>query len=284
MISKREPFVTVMPYNTSGLKVNLLDKLERKFGRYAIRELMVYIIGINALVYFLSYAYPESSATSKLWLDPSLIMKGEVWRLITYIFIPPTASVLWIFFILYFYYIVGTGLEQEWGSFRFTVYYLAGMVGTVIAAFIVGQGATALYLNMSLFLAFAYVYPNFEILLFFVVPVKVKYLAWLNWIFIAFTVLTAPLSAKAAAIVSVLNYFLFFGKDILNATSAYQRRRHFKSLSAQPLKATIHRCMICGMTENDDIRMEFRYCSRCEGDREYCMPHLKTHEHVAPEK
>lgn len=264
--------------------MNLLDKLERNFGRYAIRELMVYIIGINLLIYFLSYAYPESNAISKLWLNPHLIMKGEVWRLITFIFIPPSASVLWIFFILYFYYIVGTGLEHEWGSFRFNVYYFTGMIGTSLAAFIIGQGATALYLNMSLFLAFAYIYPNYEILLFFIVPVKVKYLAWLNWIFIAFTVLTAPLSAKAAAIVSVLNYFLFFGKDIVAKTSAYQRRRHFRSLSAPPGKATIHKCTICGMTEEDDIKMEFRYCSQCEGDYEYCMPHLKTHEHVKPEK
>lgn len=259
---------------------NLLNKLERTFGRFAIRDLMVYIIGITGLVYFLSYAYPESSAISKLWLDPYLIMKGEVWRLISFIFIPPSASVLWIIFILYFYYIVGTGLEHEWGSFRFNVYYFTGVIGTVIGAFIAGQGSTALYLNLSLFLAFAYIYPNFEILLFFVLPVKVKYLAWLNWAFIAFTILTAPLPAKVAALVSVMNYFLFFGKDILAKTSSFQRRRHFRSLSTPPRKTSIHKCTICGMTENDDITMEFRYCSRCAGDHEYCMPHLKTHEHV----
>ena len=158
------------------------------------------------------------------------------------------------------------------------------MIGTSLAAFIIGQGATALYLNLSLFLAFAYIYPNFEILLFFIVPVRVKYLAWLNWIFIAFTVLTAPLSAKAAAIVSVLNYFLFFGKDIINTTSAYKRRRVFRSRSTLPSGTTIHKCTICGMTENDDIKMEFRYCSQFEGDYEYCMPHLKTHAHVKSEK
>jgi membrane associated rhomboid family serine protease len=260
--------------------MNVLNKLERRFGRYAIRQLMVYIIGINGLVYFLSYTHPESNAISKLALDPYLIMKGEVWRLVTFIFIPPAASVLWIFFILYFYYIVGTGLEHEWGSFRFNIYYFTGMIATALAGFIVGQGTTALYLNLSLFLAFAYVYPNYQILLFFIVPVKVKYLAWLYWFFIAFTVLTAPLSAKAAAVVSLLNYLLFFGKDIIRTTAAYQRRRDFRSRSALPPKTTIHKCTICGMTENDDITMEFRYCSRCEGDHEYCMPHLKAHEHV----
>lgn len=262
----------------------LLNKLERKFGRYAIRQLMVYIIGINLLVFFLSYAYPESNAISKLSLDPYLIMKGEVWRLLTYIFIPPSTSILWIFFLLYFYYIVGIGLEHEWGSFRFNIYYFTGMIGTAIAAFIIAQGATALYLNLSLFLAFAYIYPNFEVLLFFAVPVKIKYLAWLSWFFLLFTVLTAPLSNKVAALISVLNYFLFFGGDIIHATAAYQRRKHFASLSTLPGKTTFHKCAICGMTEEDDIKMEFRYCSQCEGDHEYCMPHLKKHEHVKSAK
>jgi len=265
--------------------VNILNSLERKIGRYAVKDLIVYIVGINGLIYLLAYAYPEGNAISRLALDPRLILQGEVWRLITYIFIPPTASLLWIFFILYFYYIVGTGLEHEWGSFRFNVYYFTGMIATTIAAFLVGEGATALYLNLSLFLAFAYIYPNYEILLFFIIPVKVKYLAWLNWAFIAFTLLTAPLPDKVAAVVSVSNYFLFFGRDILSTMrhhgSSYHRKMSFTS-HAQP--STIHKCTICQMTEKDDPDMDFRYCSTCEGDFEYCMKHLKTHEHIKKQK
>ncbi|HAM51339.1 MAG TPA: hypothetical protein DCP92_11860 [Nitrospiraceae bacterium] len=265
--------------------MNIMNWLERRFGRYAIRELIVYIVGLNLLIYLLSYAYPQSNVISKLSLDPYLIMKGEVWRFITYIFIPPASSILWIFFILYFYYIVGTGLEHEWGSFRFNIYYFTGVIATSIAAFIIGQGATALYLNLSLFLAFAYIYPDYEILLFFIIPVKVKYLAWLNWIFIAFTVLTAPFSSKITALISVSNYFLFFGKDIItnikHHQSAYYRRKSFNVL---PPKATIHKCTLCKITENDDPKMDFRYCSTCEGDYEYCVNHLKTHEHVKREK
>jgi len=264
---------------------NMLGKLERKLGRYAIQNLMAYIVGLNLLVYLLSYAYPQSRALGMLTLDPGLVLDGQVWRLVTFVFIPPAASVLWILIILYFYYIVGTGLEHEWGSFRFNVYYLAGMVGIVAAAFIVGQGTTALYLNLSLFLAFAYIYPDYEILLFFIIPVKVKYLAWLNWAFFAFTVITAPLPLKAAAIVSVANYFLFFGKDVVanikNRESSYRRRRPFK---AQTQKGTVHKCAVCGITERDDRTMEFRYCSTCEGDYEYCMTHLKAHEHVKAQK
>ncbi len=260
--------------------------MERKFGHFAIRELIIYIVGLNGLIYLLSYIYPQSEAISKLVLDPYLIMQGEVWRLFTFILIPPATSPLWIIFILYFYYIVGIGLEHAWGSFRFNVFYFTGMLATGLAAFITGQGATALYLNLSLFLAFAYVYPDYQILLFLILPVKVKYLAWLNWAFIAFTVLTAPLSGKISALVSVGNYFLFFGREIFatmyRRSSAYQRRRPFRELAQRA--STVHRCTVCNKTENDDPKMEFRYCSTCEGDHEYCMDHLKAHEHVTAEK
>lgn len=266
--------------------MSILDRLERKLGRFAIKELILYVVGLNLFIYLLPYFDPSKDAVYKLVLDPSLVMKGEVWRLITFIFIPPSASLLWIFFILYFYYMVGTGLEHEWGSFKFNIYYLAGITGTIIAAFITGYGSTALYLNLSLFLAFAYIYPDYEILLFFIIPVKVKYLAWLNWAFIAFTVLTAPLPAKAAAVASVLNYFLFFGRDIIinikTGKTAYSNRQRFAEAFRN--KTTVHKCTICEMTEKDDPKMEFRYCSTCKGDYEYCMNHLKAHEHIKKSK
>ncbi len=265
--------------------MNIVNTLEKRLGKYAIPQLITYIVGINALVYILSYAMPQSAAIRKLWLDPQRILQGEVWRLITWIFIPPSSSLIWIFFILYFYYMIGIGLEREWGSFRFNLYYFAGMLATVLAAFITGQGTTAIYLNLSLFLAFAALYPHYEILIFFILPVKVKYLAWLNWAFIAYTILTAPPADKAAAAVSVSNYVLFFGRDILstirNRGSAIQRKKSFvRSFYAPSQKGSIHKCTTCGMTEDDDITMEFRYCATCEGDYEYCMNHLKMHKHI----
>lgn len=265
--------------------MKILNKLERRFGRYAIPNLMFYIIGFNFLVFVLSYVNKGVDVVGTLALVPRLVMAGEVWRLFTYLFIPPSFSLFWILFVLYFYYIVGTGLEHEWGSFRFNVYYLAGMIGTTISAFISGS-ATALYLNLSLFLAFAHVFPNFQILLFFIIPVKVKYLAWLNWVFFIFTLMTAPMAGKLAAIASISNFFLFFGKDIIDRLkvdrAAYAGRQRFQA--AKPEKTTFHRCSTCGMTEKDDPSMEFRYCSTCTGDYEYCMTHLKNHEHVKAEK
>lgn len=261
--------------------MNWLDKLERKYGRFSIKNLMTYIISLNALVYMLTYVL--KLPVDNLILYPELVLKGEVWRLITYIFIPPSASLFWIIFVLYFYYMIGNSLEHEWGSFKFNIYYFMGMLGTTIAAFISGSGTTATYLNLSLFLAFAYIYPNYEILLFFILPIKVKYLAWLNWIFIGFTIIFQPLPLKLAAIVSIINYFVFFGKDMVtgakNRKYVYENRKRFKY--SVPKNASIHKCTVCGITEKDNPNMEFRYCSKCEGDYEYCMEHLHNHQHKA---
>ena len=258
------------------------DKLERRFGKFAVKNLMSYIVGITGIVYALSYFDRRGFVIGKLMLIPELVLRGEVWRLISYIFIPPNTSIIWILFVLYFYYMVGSALEHEWGSFKFNIFYLTGMIGTTIAAFITGYGATSLYLNLSLFLAFAKIYPDYEILLFFVIPVKMKYMAMLNWAFIIFTVLTGDMSTRLIAIVSIINYFLFFGRDILTRTKSnrqvYNNRRKFQS--EIPKDFTFHKCTTCGKTEKDDPNMDFRYCPECEGDYEYCMDHVRNHEHV----
>lgn len=262
--------------------MNWLDKLEKKFGRFAIPGLMTYIVGFNAVVYILSYVDTSGRLISKLMLEPSLVLRGEVWRLVTYIFIPPESSPIWIIFILYFYYLIGSSLEHEWGSFRFNMYYLLGMLGTTIGALITGGGTTATYLNLSLFLAFARLFPNYQILIFFVLPVKVKYLAWLDWAVIVFTLIFSPVSLKVAAIVSIINYFVFFGKEMLvngrnNRTVYYNKRRFHDNI---PKEITYHKCTICGRTEKDDPNLEFRYCITCKGDHEYCSDHLNNHEHI----
>jgi membrane associated rhomboid family serine protease len=200
--------------------MNWLNKLERKYGRFGIPRLMQFIVLGNALVFVLMNV--DRSMVNNLALHPALIMQGQVWRLVTFIFIPPTQSLLWVFFLLYFYYMIGTNLEQEWGTFKFNVYYFFGVIATILASFITGSFASTQYLNLSLFLAFAHIYPDFQILLFLILPVKVKYLAWLNWVFIGFAVLFNPLGAKLMAIVPIANYFVFFGKDI---TKDMKRRK-----------------------------------------------------------
>ena len=176
------------------MPMNWLDKLEKRYRRFGIRGLMKYIKGLNAIVFFMIRVEPSFLYT--LALIPEYVMRGEVWRLVTYLFIPPATSVFFIIFVLYFYYMIGTSLEQEWGTFKFNVYYLIGMIGTTAAVFITGGIATAVYLNLSLFLAFAYIFPNFQILLFFFFPIKVKYLGYLNAAFIIYSILTEKLPVR----------------------------------------------------------------------------------------
>ncbi len=260
-----------------------LSKLERRFGRYAIANLMAYVVGAQGVVFLLSRTAQGARIISEMLFDPALIAQGQVWRLVSFMMIPPSFSI-WVFFILYLYYLFGTRLEEEWGSFRFNVYYFSGAAFSIAGAFLAGASATAVYLNLSIFLAFATIDPDFSILLFFVIPVKVKYLAWLAWLAVAFTIVFEPLPAKIMAAVSLLNYFAFFGRDIrrrLRTGIAYGPQRGlFRARASAGMAGPIHRCTVCGATERDDPRLEFRYCSKCAGHHEYCLTHLDAHDHV----
>ncbi len=266
--------------------MNWLNKLERKFRGKAIKGLTNYLVGLTAIVFVLNYISVDSTFIDKFRMDPHLVLKGEVWRLISFIFIPPEVSPILIIFALYFLYLAGNGLEQEWGSFKFNFYYLTGIVGAIIASFILGGEVTTYYLNLSLFFAFAYIYPDYEILAFFIIPAKVKYLAIILWVFFAIGLFTASNSLRLAIIFSVVNFFIYFTPDMINNIknhrSVFSSKKSFKSQI--PKTFTYHKCTICGKTEKDDPNLEFRYCSRCEGDHEYCMEHLATHNHMLKEK
>jgi hypothetical protein len=260
--------------------MKFLNKLERKFGRYAIKNLMIYIVVLNLVVYLMSFIDPTLNYLSKLYLIPQLVLQGEVWRLVTFIFIPPTFSMIWIIFTLYFYYMIGNGLEQEWGSFKFNIYYILGVVGTIIGAFLSGGGITGFYLNLSLFLAFAYIYPNFQILLFFVLPVKMKYLAWLDALYLGWLFFSGSKYIKLAIAAAMLNFLIFFGKDIFyhlknNRKTFFNKKSYQQSFSK---KDYFHKCTTCGLTDRDNKELEFRYCPACE--KCFCTRHLKDHTHT----
>lgn len=203
----------------------LMDKLQRKFGRYAIRNLMLYIVAGMALVYVLDMiAAPMMgfSLSHLLMFNRSAILRGQIWRLFTFIFIPPSSSMLFIVFALYFDYLVGTALQQQWGSFRFNLYYLCGMLGTIISGLLTGY-ATNSYLNMSLFFAFALLYPDYELIL-LILPVKVKYLALLSAVGVVYSLIVDSWAGKLALIVSLINVALFFWRDaVSNVKNAYRR-------------------------------------------------------------
>ncbi|GAA0084139.1 hypothetical protein UT300007_05780 [Clostridium sp. CTA-7] len=262
--------------------MNLLNKLEKKFGNFYIRNLMLIIVIGNAFIYALNMMSGDINLINNIVLDPQKVMNGEVWRLITFIFVPQSKSVFWLVFSLYFYYLAGSGLEQEWGGFKFNIYYLVGMLATVLVSFLTGVKATGSYVNLSLFLAFAKIYPNFKILLFFIIPVKVKYIAIFNWILIGINfVFAGSLGQMVLVVIPVINFILFFAKDIItgskNGAKNYHRQQKFKAQVKE--REILHKCVVCGITENDDSNMEFRYCSKCSGKKCYCINHIRDHEH-----
>lgn len=211
--------------------MKLLDKMERKFGKIAIPNLSIIIVIGMFIVFALDLLVPERGIMSLLTLDMQQALQGEFWRFISFIIIPPQSSTIFMVFALYFYYLAGSSLEARWGSYRFNVYYFIGIIGAVIAAVITGYGHN-IFLNLSLFLAFAVLFPNHEILLFFFIPVKVKYLAILDGIFLLFMLLVGSWSVKASVIASLLNFILFFGPDFIRRIKEeagyYKTRKNFR--------------------------------------------------------
>ena len=266
--------------------MNWLNRLERRFGRYAIHNLIFYIIGLNGLVFLFNLFIQPGVATRALELDPNRVLQGEIWRLISFIFIPPNFSILWIVFALYIFYLTGSSLESEWGTFKFNIYYFTGVVMTIVASFVTGGIATAYYINLSLFLAFAALYPDFEFLLFFILPVKVKWLAWLDWAYLSFVVISSVIyqdyASAALVVAAVVNYFLFFGsamfrKQQMRTDSHQRRKKFFDEIANTP---PVHTCATCGITDKSHPRMEFKYCRICGEDYVYCLNHIDNHQHV----
>ncbi|TCK97825.1 Der1-like family protein [Natranaerovirga hydrolytica] len=254
-----------------------LDKLERKFGKYAINNLMLYIVVMHAIGFI--FIHLDITSITRLQLIPQLFFAGEYWRIVTFIMIPPTTGIIFFAFVLYFYYIIGSYLESVWGTFKFNIYYFIGLLGTIVGALVFNYpvGSTT-YLNLSLFFAFAKLNPEFSVRLYFILPIKIKYLAWVQWAFFVLTLIRGTNAIRLAILVSIINYFIFFGKYYITKQKAYSRKQSYKKKS-QVQKSHFHKCYVCGRTENDDPDLEFRYCSKCSGSKEYCSEHLFTHDH-----
>src|SRR5438105_2228534 len=191
-----------------------LDKLERRFGFLGIPGLIRIVIGFTALVYVLVYL--NQGFESFLTLNPALILRGQVWRLVTYIFLPQASSPLWVLLALWFLWFIGEGLERAWGPFRLTLYFVVGMIGTTVAAFFFGSDFSNGMLITSLFFAFARFYPDEVIYILFILPVKIKWLAWIYGAFLLLWIMVDPYSLRAALIAAFINYFIFFGPEIVH--------------------------------------------------------------------
>lgn len=274
---------------------NWLDKMERRFGRYAIRNLTMYLLAGYAIGYLLSFTMPQ--LLTYFTLEPALILKGQVWRLLSWVIIPPNDNIIFVIFMMLLYYSLGNTLESYWGAFRYNVYIFSGILFTVIGAFIVngliggitgfGSLYSTYYINMSIFLACASIMPDYQLLLYGIIPIKMKWLAILDVVLLAVDAVQGGLIIRIVIIASLLNFIIFFFCNRnLRGHSPKQaaRRKKFQKQISRPQNQYVggakHRCAVCGRTELDDPTLEFRYCSKCNGNYEYCQDHLFTHEHV----
>lgn len=254
-----------------------LDKLERRIGFLAIPGLLRYVAFLTALVFVLEKVNP--GYVSVLQLDPTAVMHGEVWRLFTYIFIPQMASMLpdWAtvaFYVLFLWW-MGNGLESAWGAFKLTSFYLLGMIGTTVAAFFFGESFSNWMLALSLFFAFARFYPDLTIFFMYILPMKVKWIAWISAAILLLQIVVGSMQFRAAAICAMGNYLIFFGPSIIrdarHRRDVTARRRRFEMQTRDAEADALHRCAICGATEVSDPNLEFRVARNGE---EYCIPHL----------
>ena len=295
--------------------MNFLDKMERKYGRYALSHLTMYIIVTYIAGYIIALAAPIMR--QYLTLEPYYILHGQIWRLVSWILIPPSSLDIFTIIMLFFYYSIGTSLERAWGDFKYNVYIFSGILMTILGSFLLygieyavkgypalmGTAFSTYYISLSIFLGFAISFPDMQVLLYFIIPIKIKWLAMLDGLYFVYAIVQAFLPAygggdygiyyKAnalAAFISILNFIIFFlsSRNMKPYSPGQMKRKNdFKRKMRQAERpvnvyanGAKHRCAICGRTEMDDPNLEFRYCSKCNGNYEYCQDHLFTHTHV----
>lgn len=294
--------------------MRFIQLLEKKFGRYAIRNLMKYVILLYA-VGLLIYTF-NPNAILYLGLDVDMVLKGQVWRLLTFLipFVRFDSNIFFVFIKAYLFYVIGNSLENAWGSFRLNLYFFSAVIFNIIAAFIVYgifhvnilSGIMILLssplevIYSSMFFAFAALYPNTQFLIYFIIPVKVKYLAWISgamYIYNIYRFIVSELYLGIVTIVvSLANFLIFYfaTRDYRRISPReFERKARFRRQMNEGRRQgnnltefkgrnviTRHKCAVCGRSELDDDSLEFRFCSKCDGNYEYCMDHLFTHEHV----
>ena len=286
-----------------------MKNLRKRFDRFCfqnrnkgIPNLMLYVALGSAVVNILSIVDKTDLLYFLLCFDRASILQGQVWRLITYPLTFTTGSLPLTAISLICYYSLGRAMENLWGTLRFNLFYLSGVVLMDVYCMIFGGMADVYYLNMSLFLAYATLYPNAQFLFLFIIPVKAWIFALIDLVMVLYGLLMYPFPYNLFSVVALANYFLFFGKDVLNViplTWRVNARRLFKkkpakktgtipfptagsyeASTAKPKAPYTHRCTVCGRTDVSDPELEFRYCSRCKGYHCYCQDHISNHTHV----
>ena len=287
-----------------------MSRFEKKFGKYAIRDLSLVLIICYAVGYVIAFIDGRSGSNilGYLTLDPYAILHGQIWRLFTWILIPPGSLDPFTIIMLFFYYSIGTSLERVWGTYRYNVYLFSGMFFTILGSFLwmgleylfaggpVDPTMAAIhfaryaglfstyYVNMSIYLAYAATFPNAQILLMMIIPVKVKWMGIIYGVMLAYEfIFSGSVLMRIVIGSSLLNFVIFFftSRNRIHMTPKQMKRRaEFKQEIRRNAPITKHKCAICGQTDQDDENLEFRFCSKCNGNYEYCQNHLFTHTHI----
>ena len=275
--------------------------------RFGIPNLMRVIVIGNVAVYVLMLLTQanDANALSFLTFNLNALLHGEVWRLVTFVFVPAYSSPFALLISLYFYYWIGSTLERQWGTAKFNLYYISGalltVLGVVLASLITGNpyltAAGTGYVNLSMFFAFAFLFPDTTVLLFFILPVRMKWLAYLDGALFAFDIIKAIGAHNWAGvvlpIVALLNFAVFIWPEVhyLKERAKYQNSRktvQFRQAQQQQAKQAQqqgyrHKCAVCGRTDTDYPDLQFRYCSKCVGYHCFCQDHIFNHVHFTEE-
>ena len=257
-----------------------LDRLERRFRGLAPQNLTLYLVGLQAVCWVLEQMRP--GFTDVLTLDAAAVARGQVWRVLTFLVLPPSPQPLLLFFSLWWTYSIGTAIEQAWGPARYALYWLLGMAATAACAVLFGVPGTNQYLLLSLLLAYATMNPELQITFFFVIPMRMKWLAWLEVGLLGLRTWMLPGATKLLPVIALGNYLVFFAPTLLQAWRARTRQAvHVVAMdrAARSSPAAQKRvCATCGVTD-DDRRVEFRVCTcdRCGKPTNFCLPHVREH-------
>ena len=274
-----------------------IDRFCAKHPRFGIPNLMLYVVIGQIIVFVLDTVLrftPLMSASLWLAFYRDAIFHGQIWRLVTFVFLPSDSNPFWLLLSCYFYYWIGQSLERAWGTTKFTVFYLSGVVLSIISGLILGV-SSIYYINLSIFLVIATLYGDMQVLLFFVVPIKMKWMALLDVGMILYDVIRYAAGGMwvmaLIPLASFVNFFIFtwphwaekFGRVRRKADPQVINFRHAQRQAQKQAQATggyRHKCAVCGITDKDDPSMEFRYCSKCDGYYCYCMNHINNHVHI----
>lgn len=286
-----------------------MKNLRKNFELFCVRNrnkgipnLMLYISLGTAVVYLMSNIFGNTYLYGLLYFDRNLILHGQIWRLFTYPLTYYNSNLLLTAIALLCYYSLGRAMENIWGTLRFNLFYLTGVVMMDVYCLIFGGYASVSYLNMSLFLSYATLYPDSHFLLFFIIPIKAWIFALFDLVIVLLGLFTSPFPYNLFPVIALANYFLFFGKDVLNVVPVSWRanaRRLFRkkpkgqkgrtinfnagsyeASHATPKAPYTHRCTVCGRTDVSNPELEFRYCSKCKGYYCYCQDHINNHSHI----